>query len=269
MPVYIPTGVLGSGKTLWAVGNAVDCIADGLPLATNLDLHPEHLPDFKAPVWRLPDFPTADDLDLIGMGGEGYDEKKWGWVILDEGGAWLNSRGWSDKGRDRLVKWLLHARKMHWNVALIIQGLGMLDKQVRQSLVEYHVSCRRTDRLKLPLIGKLLHVVSLGKLSGNLPKVHMASINYVANGNNLHVENQWYKSEHHYKCYDTDQALTDMYEHGPYMMLDKRHLGVAPEVQKMPRAVKPKLKAIELMMALPPDQRVQLARRYNAFPLAV
>lgn len=255
MAVYITTGALGAGKTLWAVSRIEEACLNGVPVATNLDLFPEHLPKNKSPLYRLPDFPKASDLLALGMGGEGRDEKKWGWLVLDEAAAWLNSRGWNDAGRDDLVKWLLHARKKHWNVCLIIQGIEMLDKQIRRSLVEYHVSNRRMDRLNLPLVGKFVNAVSLGYVSGKAPQVHMASINYIAGGVNMHVENNYHKSKHLYAAYDTDQALTASYEHGLYCYL-------APYPEKKKEVVKPKMPAIQLMMRLPPDVRIPLAQRY-------
>jgi len=265
MAVYVPTGALGSGKTLWAISRIEEAMLGNCKIATNLDLILDKLPKSTAPVYRLPDFPTGDDLAAIGSGGEGRDERKWGWLVLDEGAAWLNSRGWGDKGRDAIVKWLLHARKHHWNVCLIIQGIGMLDKQIRQALVEYHVSCRRTDRLNVPLVGKLVHVLSLGYLTGRMPQVHMASTNYVAGGVTMHVENTWYKSKHLYEAYDTDQKLSSTYEHGLMCMLrdESKAQAVAIDTVAVPK-VKPKNKIVEMMMRLPPDDRIKLYKRIQA-----
>lgn len=259
MAVYVPTGKLGSGKSLWAVSKMREAMENGRPVATNMDLFPDHLPRLKAPVFRVPDFPTAADLAAIGEGGPSRDEEQWGWLVLDEAGAWLNARAWGDKGRDGVISWLLHARKHHWNVILLIQGLGMLDKQVRDSLVEYNVVCRRTDRLNIPIVGKLLHTMSLGKFSGRLPKAHMAQVKYGIGPTAMHVQNDWYRGHDLYPMYDTDQKLSSLYQHGLYSLWQAPEK--LPEVATVP--LKPKDRIAQLLALIPdPDERMALAARY-------
>jgi len=134
MPVYLVSGKLGAGKTLACVGRIQDAVRDGKRVATNLDLKLERLfslhagkpvrsPQGIAPaqavqVLRVPDKPTAHDLDVIGMGNESMDESKNGVLVLDELGSWLNSREWADKSRQGVIDWLIHSRKKGWDVYL-------------------------------------------------------------------------------------------------------------------------------------------------------
>jgi hypothetical protein len=254
MPIYAVTGRLGSGKTLYAVDMIRDRIIAGCPVATNLDLRLEHLPAAKAPVYRIPDRPTAKDLQSLGVGSEDRDESRFGLLVLDEAATWLNSREWGDKGRQALIDWLVHARKFGWEVVFIIQSLAMLDKQIRDALVEYHVTCRRLDRLRIPFVGGLLNSLTFGLLSGNLPRLHVAQVKYGLGISGTVVKNDFYRGEDLYKAYDTRQAFSPFYDAGLYSMIRPRI--ARPKV----RQLKPKLPHVKAAMQLPPAARVRILR---------
>lgn len=257
MAVYVPTGKLGAGKTLWAMSKVREAIKQGKPIATNLDLFLDHLPTPTAPIYRLPDYPTPAALDSIGQGSDSKDERTFGWVVLDEAAVFLNSRDWSSGDRAGVLSWLRHARKLHWNLILLSQGAGSLDKQIRDDLLEYHVVCRRMDRMKVPFLANVLTLLTLGKHDGNLPQVHMASVRYGYGQNSMHVETDYYKSKDLYACYDTDQKIRPDYPHGLHCLIKPR-----PPAAPV-RQLKPKLRAVEMAMRLPPDDRVRLIR--NAY----
>ena len=158
MTVYAITGNLGSGKSLVSVGRIQDYLRAGRKVATNLDLS---LPDLlhkrsKMSCIRLPDFPTRDDFDCLGLGNESTDEKKNGLIVLDECGVFFNSREWADKSRQAAISWLLHSRKKGWDVIFIVQSVELIDKQIRVSLLEHLGICKRLDRFKIPFIGFIL-----------------------------------------------------------------------------------------------------------------
>ena len=147
MPIYIITGRLGSGKSLATVGRIRDLLAEGRPVATNLDLNLEKLcgPKAKTPrVVRLPDKPTVGHLDSLGRGNESYDETKNGGIFLDEVSQLLNARNWQDKRQQDVIDWLVHSRKKGWDVYFICQHISQVDRQVRDALVEYLVERRRS-----------------------------------------------------------------------------------------------------------------------------
>lgn len=202
MAVYIVTGKLGSGKTLSMVGRIHDALLKGQRVATNLNIFPEKfLPPWhrKGELWRVPDKPLAAELEALGPGNHAGDpnEDNFGHLVLDECGTWLNARTWNDQERAKLIDWLLHARKHCWHVYLLIQNVSMLDKQVRDSLAEFVVVCRRTDRFKIPGVPI------------RLPKAHIGFVRYGVNVNDPVVERWFYRARNYYQAYDTRQVFKD------------------------------------------------------------
>lgn len=206
MTVWLFTGKLGAGKTLAAVDRIRKHLGQGLRVATNLDLNLDVLcgKQSKQTVLRLPDRPTAEHLHGMGLGCSSYDESKFGLLVLDECAAFLNAREWGDKSRHQLIEWFVHARKYRWNIIFIAQDVNMIDKQIRTALIEHLVTCRRLDKLAIPL------VTPLGKLFGlNLrpPKLHLAIERY---GTSPHafISDRWmYSGRDLYAAYSTSQRL--------------------------------------------------------------
>jgi hypothetical protein len=216
MPVYSVEGKLGTGKTKFAVWMAQQALLSGRRVASNVDLKLEHLvPNKGGHYVRIPDKPCADDLVACGHGNpDSYDEDKNGVMILDELGTWLNSRSFQDKTRAPLLDWFIHARKYGWDVFLIVQDAGMIDKQAREALIEYQVKCFRGDKIKIPIIGGILSEIH--KPLGYLPKFHMA-VSRIGSGANSVVAERWmYKGLDLHAAYDTRQVFRSDYEHGPY-----------------------------------------------------
>lgn len=211
--LYLVTGKLGSGKSLFAVSFAFRYLTEGRRVVANFPMDFSGKPQRKHPravVEVLPDLPTADDLDSLGRGGP--SERESGVLIVDEGARWLNSRDWNDKGRARVLDWLLHSRKRGWDVVLIIQHHNMLDKQVREGLAEMHVICRRFDRVKL--------------LGVRLPHIHQATTYYGIHlgGTNAppKAESVMYSPKVWGVCYDTAAEFQE--SQARYSMLSRWHL---------------------------------------------
>jgi len=220
MAVYFVTGKLGSGKTLAAVGKIRDKLLAGRPVATNLDLRLNKLvgPQAKKTVvYRVPDKPTVHDMRALGSGNDTYDEENNGLIVLDECGTWFNSRDWQDKDRRPLIDWLLHARKLGWDLIFIIQDVSMIDKQARKSVGEHVVYCRRLDRIKVPFLDSLYRFV----FSRDMPKAkaHLGIVKYGDLPTSITVDRWWYMAKDLYPAYDTKQAFTDDYPHNIYQML--------------------------------------------------
>ena len=291
MPVYVVQGKLGTGKGKYCVGKMKEALADGRRVATNFDLFMEHLcrPNDKITASRVPDKPTAQDLDDIGHGNteNSYDEERNGVLVLDELGSWLNSRSFATPERAALLDWLIHARKKGWDVYLIVQNVDMIDKQVRVGLAEYLVKCIRADKIKLPIIGPFL-----GK-RGRLPKFHIAQTS-MADVPGITIDRDFFKGEDLHAAYDTLQIFRDWHRDpnkpgfetekyaGPFSYLSAWHLtgrhtvaidriGLFQRLFPQPKpkpAPKPKTAAMALCAKLPPDQAWALAHRYQkgAFP---
>jgi len=212
MTVYVVTGKLGAGKTLVAVSRIQRTLTNGGIVATNLNLKLHNFPQVgrdakKVRVMRIADKPTLEDLEAIGRGNKSYDESKNGLIVLDECGTWFNSRNWSDKTRQPVINWFLHARKLGWDVIFIIQDISLMDKQAREALAEHVVYCRRLDKLNIPFIGGLVSVLSGGRFP--LPKVHFGIVKYGDNPQSLTVDKWVYTGTDLYSSYDTKQIFTD------------------------------------------------------------
>jgi hypothetical protein len=136
----------------------------------------------------------------------------------------LNARQWADKERQRVIDWLIHSRKRGWDVMFICQAIGQVDKQVRESLVEYLVVCRRMDRMKIPLLGGLIRFCSGGLVSGHMPRVHMAAVRYGTAPDAILADRWVYMGRDLYPAYDTRQIFRDDYDNGPYSLLSPWHL---------------------------------------------
>lgn len=273
MADYLVTGKKGNGKSLVAVGRIRDALLQGRPIATNLDLNLEHLlPRNMRNVraFRLPDQPSRADLDALGEGNDtlrtpNYDEGRNGVIVLDELATWLNARTFADKSRQGVLDWLVHSRKLGWDTYLIAQNPNQIDKQVREALCEYHVICRRLDRLKIPFLGI------------KLPRVHLAFVKFGMDQHAITAERWTYRGVSLFKGYDTTQRFSSSYPYGLYSYLSPWHLTrTDPKpVTLFSRlrarllaafsrpAPKPKHPHVTLLMRLPPDQRVRHWHRLN------
>jgi len=167
-------GQPGTGKSTLATGVAIKYASEGRRVAANYYI------DFSAacnsPKSKIasssaviiPSRPTYQILDALGLGwhdGAKKLEDKNGLLIIDEAGGWLNSRSWQAQDRLKIIDWLLQARKRGWDVLLIAQHPSILDKQVREAVVEGYARVRRMDRLKL------LSFIPL-------PRIHIAILRY-------------------------------------------------------------------------------------------
>jgi hypothetical protein len=271
MADYLVTGKKGNGKSLVCVSRIRDALLAGRRVATNLDLDlvamlgPFHR---KVCVYRLPDKPTVDDLNAIGRGhdDDSYDEDRNGLLVLDELATWMNARSYQDKRRGPVLDWLAHSRKKRWDTYLICQAPTQIDKQVREALVEYHVVCRRMDKLKVAGV--------------KLPKVHVGFVKFGMDRDSILSERWIYRGVDLYKAYDTEQVFLDTYSNGlfsylpPYTVdgryreppgLGYRLFGKVPPTL-MRYQVKPKLPHVAKAMRLPPSRRLAILQAVELAP---
>ncbi|WP_076588735.1 zonular occludens toxin domain-containing protein [Vibrio ostreicida] len=222
MAVYFVTGKLGAGKSLTSVGRIRDAFFRGVPVATNLNINLRWMLGRNkrhTRLLRVPDKPSIADLEAIGKGNTSYDESKNGLLVLDECGTWFNSRTWNDKSRHAVIDWMLHARKLGWDILFIVQDISIVDKQARLALAEHTVFCRRLDRMQVPVVSTLIRVLSLGQLTLRLPKLHIGIVKYGDNAQSLTVDKWHLWGTDLYATYDTKQAFSNHYEHGVYSVL--------------------------------------------------
>lgn len=275
MPVYSVEGKLGTGKTKFCVWMAQNALLAGRRVASNVDMQTHLMHPFKKTTFtRIPDKPTDTDFDAMGHGNPGtYDEEKNGLLILDELGTWLNSRSFQDKGRAGVIDWLIHARKHGWDVYLIVQDANMIDKQVRESLIEYQCRCMQLGKIRIPVIGKFLSMFS--ERWGYLPKAHTVTAR-TGYGVNAIVADRWiFKGNDLHAAYDTRQIFTASYPHGAHSVLPPWDWKPKPApgqwlrdlraiLRPKPR-IKPKEKIplLKLVERLPADRRIKFMREHG------
>lgn len=287
MPVYLVTGKLGTGKSKWCTRRAQMAIKAGRRVASNMDFFLDKLNPRtrKARYMRVPDKPTVRDLEAIGHGNpDSYDEDRNGLLILDELGSWLNSRQSLDGERKGVVDWMIHARKFGWDVLLIVQAAMMIDKQIREGIGEYTVTCYRLDKLKIPLVGPFLDMIAEG--AGRLPRLHVASTRLQLGPGASHVvDRDFFKGDDLHAGYDTRQAfisnpdaatfsaLSPLYfqpvQKGATMMdrlralLGAKRAAAPPSGPVVQLSPPEKLPLVKLLMRLPPEVRVSEWRRLH------
>lgn len=208
MADYAVTGKKGSGKSLFAVGIIRDALLSGKKVATNLDVYLDHLlsPVNRSTFYRIPDRPVVEDLEAIGRGQEGCVEENNGVIVLDETSTFFNSRAFGDKSRQPLLDWLVHSRKLGWDVYYICQGLEQIDKQLRTTMIEYHISVKRTDKWPIPFITPLFKLVGLNV---RFPKMHIGVIRHGVERDSLVVDRRFYRAAELFPAYDTQQLFLD------------------------------------------------------------
>lgn len=208
MADYAITGRKGTGKSLFAIGVIRDALRQGKRVASNLNVHLDQLLSSysKMPYVRLPDRPNAGDLEAIGRGQDGVIEDDNGIIVLDETSTFFNSRAFGDKARQPLLDWLVHSRKLGWDVYYICQGLEQIDKQLRTTMIEYHIVVKRTDKWPIPFITPLCRTIGLNV---RFPKFHIGIIKYGIERDALLIERRWYRGKELYPAYDTQQLFLD------------------------------------------------------------
>lgn len=225
MDFVFVTGKLGQGKTLVSVSRIKHYIEQGRPVATNCDLFLHHMfnrETDKPRVMRVPDKPTLCDLEAIGRAypkAKGYDENMNGLLVLDECGDWFNSRNWQDKTRSGVNTWFRHARKLGWDVYLIVQDISLIDSQARESLAASIARCKRMDKIAIPFVTMISKALTGYPLRMN--KFHVAK---VTDADDVLLDRWIYRGSELYAAYDTQQIFNADYDHCTYSMLTPWHI---------------------------------------------
>lgn len=291
MTDFAVTGKKRAGKGLFCMGTIRDALKAGKRVATNMDVNIEVLvgPLSKATIIRLPDFPSAADMEALGLGygveEDQIDEDKNGVIVLDEASKFFNSRSWGDKERQPLLDWLVESGKRRWDVYYQMQGLAQVDKQLRETQIEYHIAVKRLDRWPIPLVTPLC---GLFGFQVTFPKIHMGIILQGCSANALKVGRRWYKAKDLYGAYDTEQKffprshpkacgmhtlLSPWHTKGRYLppppgrlqqfINNLRGIDWTKQVKEVRAVVPSKHHLVVALMRLPEDQRIKHWKRLD------
>lgn len=227
MPDYALTGKKGTGKSKNAVRMIRDdYLSEGFKVATNLDIYlsPMFGPHSKKTYVRVPDKPTSFDLLAAGHGNpDSYDEDKNGGLFLDELATWMNTRTFGDKDRSGTLDFFAHGRKMGWNTFYIMQNIAQVDKQLRESFIEFTVRHVRFDKVRIPFFGWIICAL-FGKKAGYLPRFHRAVTRLGYNPQDVVTDATMFRGDDIHKCYDTRQIFREDYPHGTHSVLSPWHV---------------------------------------------
>ncbi|MCA3187161.1 zonular occludens toxin domain-containing protein [Cupriavidus sp.] len=256
MSDYALTGKKGTGKSSGAVRQIQARLRAGKRVATNLNIHMEHLmpAHSRAYVIRLRDKPTANDLFSLGSGNpnikfepivdknpksvtygqcigttdpviaDGFDENDNGLLVLDEMGTWLNSRSFQDPSRAPVLDWLAHGRKFGWDVFYLMQNITQVDKQLRESFIEYCVRFHRLDKIKIPGVSALTRLITAGQFQGQFPRFHIGVMRLGCDPSGMVADRWVFRGGNIHKAYDTTQVFQEFYPHGTFCYLSHWHL---------------------------------------------
>lgn len=272
-------GKKGAGKSKLAVMWIRDALLNGRQVCTNLDLFLDKLmpPDSRAVVLRIPDKPTAESLAAIGPGNpcDRYNPDFDGLLVLDELGGWLNARTFNDPQRMPVINWLIHSRKHGWETVFLCQDAIQIDRQVRETQIDYVTRCLVADKITIPVLGWILAAL-FGPKAGRLPKFHIATRRMGTDPRGMVGGSWWYRTGGPtiQAGYDTLQIFSDDYPHGAHSLLSAWHLVGRHLPERVPfwrrvfrspkrakPAPKPKLPQVAEVMALPPDARIPALRQ--------
>lgn len=220
MAIYVTQGELGAGKGIFAAYIMSLYYNDGdlsVRCASNYPFYTEYLGiNSSKPITVLPCNVRSEDLYSLGKGSPDSYKDRFGVLILDECASFLNSRDFRNSDRLRVLNWLTHARKWHWDVFLLVQHPDMLDSQVREALIENLVILNRLDHIRIPFISSLMEFARPKEFGINkskksiFPHFVQAKFYYKKKGQHDKPFNSLtFRAKDFYPCYDTDYKFTD------------------------------------------------------------
>jgi len=204
------SGKRGAGKSISAIRLIDDYLSRGCTVATNMNLYPEKLCGYRSKqvIYRLPDVPSLFDFEGLPMGNDNpVNESRNGLIVLDEVGAFINSREWKQQGRGGIISWFLHSRKSGWDLCLIAQHARLVDAQIRDGLCEISATARRLDNFQIPFVGHLLKLIGI---PFKLPKLHVIVFRYGFTPNAPQSDIWCFSGSRYYDCYDSLQKISHL-----------------------------------------------------------
>lgn len=164
--ISLYSGTPGSGKSLHIASRIYYGLKRGRPTICNFEVNVKNISKKKELPFIYCENKDLKPSDLIAYSNL-YFRKKGKVIedsillIIDECQLMFNARSWNQKGREEWLSFFTQHRKYGYEVVLIAQFDGMVDKQIR-SLIEYEVKHRKVSNFGI--VGKIINIMSFGKL---------------------------------------------------------------------------------------------------------
>ena len=203
--ISLYSGTPGSGKSLHIADRINSRIKKSLPTVGNFEINLDRYSDKvkrKCKYRYIPNNELSVEK-LLQYRDEIFGDKRIRedsiLLIIDECQLIFNARQWNQKGREQWLSFFSQHRKYGYEIVLIAQFDGMIDRQIR-SLIEYNVIHRKASNFGT--VGKVLSLLSFGRL------FCAVTIWYPLNEK---ISSQFFRgSMKLYQIYDTYKAFEDV-----------------------------------------------------------
>lgn len=171
--IKLYSGTPGSGKSLHLARRIYYTLKSGRPVIANFEIdlskinrkHPERLRFRYFPNRAGAGETQLSPANLIAFSREYFGKKRVKeehiFLVIDECQIIFNSRSWQHEGRAEWLTFFSQHRKYGYEIILVAQFDGMVDKQIR-SLIEYDYKHRKISNFGLA--GKIFGALFLGRL---------------------------------------------------------------------------------------------------------
>lgn len=165
--ISLYSGTPGSGKSLHIAQRIYHGLRYGRPTICNFEINLDNVNKRKKE--KLP-FIYCDNLDLtpeylIKYAKDFFQNKRIKedsiLLVIDECQLIFNSREWQKSGRKEWLSFFSQHRKYGYEIVLVAQFDGMIDRQIR-SLIEYNIIHRKASNFGI--VGKIMTLLSFGSL---------------------------------------------------------------------------------------------------------
>lgn len=164
--ISLYSGTPGSGKSLHIARRIYYTLRDKRPVIANFEVKREYIRKKRPEKLRFTYIPN-DELTperLIEFSAEYFRKRiireDTILLVIDEAQIIFNSRAWQQSGRSQWLSFFSQHRKYGYEIVLIAQFDGMIDKQIR-TLIEYNYIHRKMSNFGL--VGKIMSLFWLGK----------------------------------------------------------------------------------------------------------
>lgn len=166
MTVYMYSGTPGAGKSLHLAKTVLHALDGYRPVIANFEINRTIVADDALFFYLGNDEMTPDKLEEFSewyWGRPGAPEFKEDWItlVIDEAQLVLNCRAWNAETRKAYIRFFTLHRKLGYRVLLSSQFAEMIDKQIRDSCIEYDVRHRKMNNAGI--FGFLVHLVCGGR----------------------------------------------------------------------------------------------------------